>query len=103
MIKVFLDDLRKPFKGFILVKNYKECIELLKNKKVEAISLDHDLGANKSGYDVALYMVQESIYPKKIYIHSANPVGAQNIYQLLNRYCPTDVKIYIINYLNGIF
>ena len=102
LIKVFLDDLRKPFKDFQLVKNYDECIKLLDVKNVEIISLDHDLGTKKSGYDVAMYMVKNNIYPKQIYIHSANPVGAQNIYELINRYKPEYVELKIISYVQGI-
>ena len=100
IMKLFLDDKRISFKGFQLVTNYQDCIKLLDTKTIEIISLDHDLGTKKSGYDVALYMVQNDIYPKFIYIHTANPVGAHNIYQLLDHYAPKDVKIQIINYLD---
>ena len=102
LIKIFLDDLRQPFKGFQLVKSYNECVKLLDVRNVEVISLDHDLGSKKTGYDVAMYMVKNDNYPKQIYIHSANPVGAQNIYQLIKRYCPDHIEVKIISYLNGI-
>lgn len=99
-INIFLDDLRKPYNGFTLAKNYEECIELLNNYKVDIISLDHDLGEGKSGYDIAKYMVENNIYPKEIYIHSANPVGVQNIFQLLSHYAPQGIKIRITPYKN---
>jgi len=102
MIKLFLDDLRQPFKDFQLVKSYSECIKLLDVRNVEVISLDHDLGSKKSGYDVAMYMIKNNIYPRQIYIHSANPVGTQNIYQLINRYKPEYVELKIISYFQGI-
>jgi hypothetical protein len=93
MVKIFLDDMRPCPNGFILAKNYKECITLLKNNKVDVISLDHDLGGNKSGYDVVKYMVEYDIYPSTIILHSANPVGVQNMEQLLKRYVPSHVTV----------
>jgi len=85
-----------------LVKSYSECIKLLDVRNVKAISLDHDLGSKKSVYDVAMYIVKNNIYPRQIYIHSANTVGAQNIYQLINRYKPDYVELKIISYVQGI-
>lgn len=93
-MRVYLDDTRPCPKGFVLAKNYEECIDLLLTKKVSEISLDHDLGENKTGYDVAKFMVEFEIFPDKIYIHSANPVGVTNMYQLLNHYAPSEIEIY---------
>ena len=52
------------------------------------ISFDHDLGMGKSGYDVAKYIVEQQIPTNLVHwrIHSANPVGAANIRQLLTHY-----------------
>lgn len=93
-MKLYLDDLRKVPEGFVVARSYEECICLLKENKVETISLDHDLGTKKTGYDVCLYMVENKIYPKEIYIHSANPVGQNNMIQLLNRYMPMETELY---------
>ena len=35
-----------------------------------------------------------NIYPKVIYLHTANGVGRDNMYQLLNRYKPDWVKLH---------
>lgn len=85
---VYLDDIREVKPGYVLAKTYKECIEYLKSGKVERLSLDHDLGTNKSGYDVCKWMVENNIKVPMIFIHTANPVGRDNMKQLLERYFP---------------
>lgn len=97
-MKVFLDDVRDCPSSFYWVRNYEECVDILKNCDIDIISLDHDLGENKTGYDVVKFMVQESIFPKEIYIHSANPIGAQNMKDLLKKYAPNDVIIKFARY-----
>jgi hypothetical protein len=90
---LYLDDIREPIhNSFHIVRNYQECIDIIKNNKIHFLSLDHDLGEKKTGYDVAKYLVQEGIEIKQINIHSANPVGRDNIIQLIGRYFP-DTKI----------
>lgn len=79
MIKLYLDDERKPPKGWILVKTPKEMINLLKTKEISEISLDHDLGDDDgigTGYDVLLWIeeqvVTKGFKPPEINIHTAN-------------------------------
>jgi hypothetical protein len=60
-----------------------EAIAAIDTGEVTFISFDHDLGLGKTGYDVAKY-IEERAYGghlRPIYykVHSANPVGAQNI------------------------
>ncbi len=95
----------------IWVKNYFEFIEeIKKNGLPDTISFDHDLGEDvarekvskgiskrqariqkretKSGYDCAKWLVEFCIDNKfhipNYVVHSANPVGAENIRHLLN-------------------
>lgn len=97
-MKIFLDDIRLCPRGFTLAINYDECIKLLSNNHVEVISLDHDLGEQYTGYDVVKFMVENEIYPSIIYLHSSNPVGVKNMYELLDRYAPRNVDIQKIDY-----
>ena len=85
-MKLFLDDKRKHPDGWILVKSAERAIQLLKKGVVTEISLDHDLGRRKSGYDVVLWMEQEIAKkgfapPANIIIHTANPVGRAKMEQ----------------------
>lgn len=82
-MKVWLDDERVPLPEYnIWAKTAQEAIELLKTNKVDAISLDHDLGDEKivgNGYDVVKFIEEqayrEGIKPCVISIHTSN-VGA---------------------------
>lgn len=103
-INVYLDDVRNCPPGFVLARTYYECIELLQKHDVHILSLDHDLGDDNpyagytrlswSGYDVCKYIVEHNRWPDMIYLHTANPVGRDNMYQLLSRYKPDHVKLY---------
>ena len=56
--------------------SYDEMIRLLTENKgnIANISLDHDLGEIRSGYDVCKWMVENEVYPtNSITIHSSNP------------------------------
>jgi hypothetical protein len=56
-MKVFLDDIRDPpDDSWTVVRSYNQMINVLNAdfvfSNITEISLDHDLGENKSGYDV---------------------------------------------------
>ncbi len=92
-MRVWLDDVRvMPAQSFTVhVTTAAEAIDLLATGRVEAISLDHDLGPAEAGtgYDVAKY-IEENAYhgrlPKLEWaIHSANAVGRKNMERALLR------------------
>ena len=83
-MKLFLDDVRQPpDESWAVARTYAECIRVLKTGAVESLSLDHDLGESRTGYDVACWIeaavILEGFNPPKITVHSANPVGRRNI------------------------
>jgi len=130
-VKIYLDDLRTPVdKDWLVVRNFHEFVNLV-NKvgitNISLISLDHDLGdtaikeyfnnvsknykldydniEEKTGYDVAKWMVNEFYdkYPKRltmsrfdkkqtpvrfpeVVVHSANPIGSANIMGYINNF-----------------
>ena len=74
-----------PFATHVVwVDNYEDCIANLKSREWDMISLDHDLGTDKTGYDVAKWL-ERQVYehnkkiPSSIIIHTANTVGRKNI------------------------
>lgn len=86
-MKVYLDDERTPPEGWILVRWPEEAIALLKTGKVEALSLDHDLGDvgdKRNGYRV-LQWLEEAVFtegftpPPHIAVHSANSSARQKM------------------------
>lgn len=90
-ISVWLDDVRPMPPDFDThVKTADEAINLLKNNNVYLISLDHDLGESdaETGYDVAKFIEKSafegSLEPMEIRVHSANPVGLNNMKMCIN-------------------
>jgi hypothetical protein len=81
-VKLYLDDMRPPPDGWVLVRTAQEAIAILETGGVSHLSLDHDLGdddAFGTGYDVACW-IEEAVAlrgfaPPDITIHSANVVG----------------------------
>lgn len=63
-------------------------IGLLNNNTINILSLYHDLGINehgveKNGYFIVKYICEHGISPKKIFIHTDNVVGRDNMYHTL--------------------
>ena len=88
---LFLDDLRLCPDGFIVARTYNDAVNLIKEKGLPSmISFDHDLGEEKTGYDFAKFIVNYcldfKLPPPLYYVHSANPVGAENIECLLSNF-----------------
>ena len=90
-IKIWLDDIRpmpidqgynvhitKAYIMYLFVKKF--------GSKITFISFDHDLGTEKTGYDIAKEIeaqAQIGIKPPDYEIHSANPVGRKNIMEAM--------------------
>ena len=99
--KVYLsvDDERKnPFTGmtppqgviYITTRSYQATVDFLgycRDMHWDVlIDLDHDLGEEKTGYDICKFII-ENDYPLLGYmLHTMNPVGMQNMKQLLSHY-----------------
>lgn len=104
-INLYVDDLRDCPEKYIIARNVSEAIYYLEKYDVEILSLDHDLGEDNfgnlmpSGYDLVKYMCKNAIMVKKIFIHTDNPVGRENMYETLvgaqrMGFIDSDVKIY---------
>lgn len=107
--RLWLDDYRPAPEGWDLAKTYSEAISLMSQKQYVEVSLDHDLAdwhytsmqesggmdhdfsrgrQEKTGYHVALWMVEQGYFPQRVTVHSMNPVGAEQMVKLLQRYHP---------------
>lgn len=94
---IYVDDVRKcPYHEddrFItfIPRTYNAAIEVIdycssfKDAEIY-IDLDHDLGEEKSGYDICKYIVEKQIPIAGYAIHSMNPIGVFNIHQLMDHY-----------------
>ncbi|RMH10630.1 MAG: hypothetical protein D6698_17460 [Gammaproteobacteria bacterium] len=98
-MKIFLDDLRVPYdKDFVVARTdhaFKRIILDLSDVggSVSMISFDHDLGEHSmNGYELAHWLIAIDMDHGvlsddfQFIVHSANPVGRENIERLLTNY-----------------
>jgi hypothetical protein len=93
--KLYLDDERIPSSDWakdgkivIIARNAKQFKTIIRRcGSPIAISFDHDLGENEpTGYDIVKWLVHDEqidLRNIEINVHSANPVGAENIRKLI--------------------
>lgn len=111
-MKMYLDDIREPKDSYdVIARSYEEALLFVQKNGIPSyISFDHDLGCEdtgeilKSGYDFAKWLVDmdiENIYKFpdnfSFNIHSANPIGRNNINSILNNYLKFKVRYYSPN------
>ena len=105
MINVYLDDLRDCPKGFTIARDYNQAISLLTSHEVNILSLDHDLGEDEqgnllpTGYDLVKYICEHGLRANKIYLHTDNGVGRENMFHTLKGaqrrgFIDSDIEIY---------
>lgn len=93
---IYLDDIRDmPWQytlhvdKAIVCRNYNAAVATVKKYLSSfdnlIVDLDHDLGYDSTGYDFCKYLVENGI-TGKFHIHSMNPIGAENMRQLLSHY-----------------
>lgn len=92
-MKMYVDDLRLPTDdSWTVIRSVDEAIRNLQNGTVTEMSLDHDMGDRASeGGDcirVVLWMCEYGFWPAAITLHTANPVGRDNMAALIDRYGP---------------
>ena len=114
-MKIYLDDIRTPKSPeWLVARSFRDFTRLISEKfgafEVPTVcdlevTFDHDLAAEhyqfdydllrddpnmtdceESGYDAAKWLIAQNIIPKMFWVHSANPVGSQNILGLLNNW-----------------
>jgi len=82
-MKLFLDDVRRSptDETWVTVQTYEDAIMILATnwQDITEVSLDHDLGTFKTGYDVLVYIEvtahDKGNLPMNIWVHSQNPVA----------------------------
>jgi CheY-like chemotaxis protein len=54
-----------------------------KPNKFDVLCIDHDLGEGMNGYEVIQELARHAVLPPRVQIVSSNPVGVQNIANVL--------------------
>lgn len=85
---IYVDNTRKPlFKDSIWARDYDQAVVAVEENAKDnhlIIDLDHDLGSEKTGYDLAVWLVDHN-YKGDFRIHSLYPAGQQHIRDLLKQ------------------
>lgn len=78
-MNIFLDDIRNAPIDFVRTYTVEETINLLKENRVNILSLDNDLGLNELEGRKVMDWIEEQFYtnsnfqlPQRIIVHSAN-------------------------------
>lgn len=97
-LALFIDDLRDPPERtrveFVVARSSEEAIQYLKNGLIpDYISFDHDLGGEDTAMRVCHYLIErhmdhDGYFPDYV-VHSANPIGSENIRGLMESYIRT--------------
>jgi hypothetical protein len=83
--RLFLDDIRNPpDEDWIVCRSTQEAVDIIKERGIpDFMSLDHDLGGEDTTMVFLKRLVNEiwdgQSTPPKYQVHSANPIGTQNI------------------------
>lgn len=86
-LNLYVDDLRDCPKGFVVARTADEAIRYLETYSIHILSLDHDLGEDAqgkllpTGYDLVKTFCEKGYYADKIYMHTDNGVGRENMFQ----------------------
>ena len=90
-MKLILDDKRQfpDSNSYNCVRTYSDCILLMSIfKKLSFVSLDYDLGEDKTGYDVLIYMAENHIKVEHINIHSDHVIGVPKMEAYAHEHFP---------------
>lgn len=104
-ISLYVDDLRDCPDGYQIARNMNEAIHYMNKYHIATLSLDHDLGEDSegnllpTGYDLVKYICENGLRADKIYLHTDNGVGRENMYQTLKAaqrrgFINEDIEIY---------
>ena len=103
MKNLWIDDLRTPPEGWDWAKSSAEAIILLKDNLYETVSFDHGLGGHDTAMLVVTWMsnvLTDNEWPSRVLVHSANPVGARNLYNAITRDSPASTTVSLASVLS---
>ncbi|MCM3612682.1 hypothetical protein M4S82_15660 [Planococcus sp. MERTA32b] len=105
VINLYVDDLRDCPSGFTVARNVEEAVYYFENHAINILSLDHDLGEDEegrllpTGYDFVKMFCEHGYRANKIYIHTDNGAGRENMFHTLKGaqrrgFIDKDIEIY---------
>ena len=89
-MKIILDDRRTfPDGSYNCARTYEDCVRFLKVfRKASYLSLDYDLGSDKTGLDVLVYMHENGMKVEHINLHSDHSEGVPQMRRYAEEHFP---------------
>lgn len=98
MIKLFIDDIRTAPPGWVCARTITAAIRILYDFKVSDVSLDHDIvfvdergqftgRVHEENFSAVARFIADmapDVRPKRVTIHTANPLGREALRQILD-------------------
>jgi len=89
-MKIWLDDIRPAPEGWTHILTVEETLAWLQRGEVTHLDLDHDLGYEKTGMDVLVWIEQAIVHPTtlippSLYIHTMNPYAYTQMHNLIEK------------------
>jgi hypothetical protein len=92
-VRLWVDDERCAPPGWRWAHNSDLAITALSPGEVQEISLDHDLGGEDTTRRVVTWMIENGVWPQRVCVHTANPVGRSWLVGTIRRYAPEGVEL----------
>lgn len=95
-VKLWIDDLRPaPGDGWVTAEDSASALEFLAafDGTLAEVSFDHDLGGDDTTRPVMMWLIEHEMWPARIFVHTANPVGRDWLVGTAQRYAPETTRI----------
>lgn len=94
MTRLWIDDERQPPNVMWDWRTTSDgAIKMLQDSHVRMVSFDHDLGGDDTTRPVVLWMCVQDVWPKYIFVHTMNPIGADWLTGMCKRYAPDSTEV----------
>lgn len=94
-MRLWVDDERCAPPGWSWAHTSDIAITRLSPGDVEEISLDHDLGGDDTTRRIVTWMIENGVWPQRVRVHTANPVGRSWLVGTVRRYAPEGVELIV--------
>lgn len=85
-LDIWVDDCKPAPNGCAVARTYDIALRMLRRYEYATLYLDHDLGEERTGYDLLMVLIRENRVPPNVECISWNPVGRQRIASALLKY-----------------
>lgn len=86
LVRILLIDDMRTVPNAVIARDFKTGLQMLEDQSWDVLLIDHDLGEEKTGYDIMCWLEEHpEKVPKRIICVSSNPVGRKRIEQIIRK------------------